>query len=205
MSAQPDDDPSDDSDTASPAGTLERITAAARRLFATHGVAATRMEDVARESGISRQYLYRLVPNRHQLVEHALVARCWELGAILQSRAQLDTSTIEDALLDQIIAGVTLGRDDSEFVYLANAVDRVRLHVLLTSADSPLHEINTGVYGRLFARAVAEGRLRTDMSLDSMVEWLQGVMTMLASRDDQDLDAMRAMVRGYVLPSLLKG
>jgi hypothetical protein len=36
-----------------------------------------------------------------------------------------------------------------------------------------------------------------------MVDWLQGVLALLAGRDDLDDDAERRLIREFVLPSLL--
>jgi hypothetical protein len=44
--------------------------------------------------------------------------------------------------------------------------------------------------------------LRTDVSVDAMVTWLQGVMTMLAGRSDLDEGSMHEVVNTFVVPSL---
>jgi AcrR family transcriptional regulator len=180
---------------------LTRIVAAARRLFAENGVSRTRLEDVSAAVGISRQYLYRFVSGRDGLIELALLARCRELGAQLEARAHLDADDVTAAVADQVVAGAMIAHDD-EFVLLAEAMPRDRLNALLTGADSPLHRINMRVYGPLFARAIGAGLLRTDVSVDAMVTWLQGVMTMLAGRSDLDEGSMHDVVDTFVVPSL---
>lgn len=181
---------------------LARIVTTARRLFAEMGVARTRLEDVANEVGISRQYLYRFVKGREELIELALLARCAEVGAELEARAHLDSDDIREAITDHIIAGISMGRDDREFKYLSAALDLERLNAFLTNEDSPLHRINTRAFGPLLARAISAGLLRTDVSVDAMTGWLQGVMTMLSGRNDLDHDALRQTVQNFVLPSL---
>jgi AcrR family transcriptional regulator len=180
---------------------LTRIVAAARRLFVDNGVSRTRLEDVSAAVGISRQYLYRFVSGRDKLIELALLARCRELGAQLAARANLDTDDVTAAVVDQVVAGAMIAHD-SEFGLLAAAMPRDRVNALLTSADSPLHRINTRVFGPLFARAISAGLLRTDVSVDAMVTWLQGVMTMLAGRSDLDEVSMHDVVDTFVVPSL---
>jgi AcrR family transcriptional regulator len=180
---------------------LTRIVAAARQLFADNGVSRTRLEDVSAAVGISRQYLYRFVSGRDGLIELALLARCRELGAQLEARAHLDADDVTAAVADQVVAGAMIAHDD-EFVLLAEAMPRDRLNALLTGADSPLHRINMRVYGPLFARAIGAGLLRTDVSVDAMVTWLQGVMTMLAGRSDLDEGSMHDVVDTFVVPSL---
>jgi AcrR family transcriptional regulator len=180
---------------------LTRIVAAARRLFVENGVSRTRLEDVSAAVGISRQYLYRFVSGRDKLIELALLARCRELGAQLEARAHLDADDVTAAIVDQVVAGALIAHD-VEFGLLAAAMPRDRLNMLLTSAASPLHRINTRVFGPLFARAIGAGLLRTDVSVDAMVTWLQGVMTMLAGRSDLDEVSMHLVVDTFVVPSL---
>ena len=135
------------------------------------------------------------------LIELALLARWRELGAQLEARAHLDADDVTAAVADQVVAGAMIAHDD-EFVLLAEAMPRDRLNALLTGADSPLHRINMRVYGPLFARAIGAGLLRTDVSVDAMVTWLQGVMTMLAGRSDLDEGSMHDVVDTFVVPSL---
>jgi len=181
----------------------ESVIAAARACYAELGVDATRMEDVARRAGVSRQHLYSFVSGRDELLELALLARLAEMGATLAARAADGPDDLVDLIAWQIAEGVRLGREDPEFVRLAEATPRIRLNHILTSRDSPLHGINHRAYGPIFARAMAAGRLRTDVTTDSMIEWLQGVMTLLSGRDDLSDAEQDAMVRNYVIPTLL--
>ena len=181
----------------------ESVIAAARACYAELGVEATRMEDVARLAGVSRQHIYSFVSGRDELLELAVLDRLAEIGAMLAENAAERHGELVEALVDQIAEGVRLGREDAEFVALAEAMPRIRLNHILTSRDSPLHAINHRIYAPIFARAMSAGRLRTDVTTDSMVEWLQGVMTLLAGRDDLGEDEQRAMIKDYVIPTLL--
>jgi AcrR family transcriptional regulator len=179
------------------------ITAAARGCFARDGIDATRMEDVAAAAGVSRPHLYSFVSGREGLLELAALARLRELGAESAARSRDLDGDIAEAMVDQIIATTRLGRSDPEFVALAEGMSRARVNFLLTSGSSPLHAINAQIFAPLFGRALAEGRLRSDAPTDEMVEWLQGVMALLAGRDDLDEEAQRKMLRTFVLPGIL--
>jgi AcrR family transcriptional regulator len=182
---------------------LARIIASARRLFVENGVSRTRLEDVSTAVGISRQYLYRFVSGRERLIELALLERSRELGAQLEARARVDADDITEAVAEQVVAGAMIAHD-TEFSVLAAAMPRDQLNALLTSATSPLHHINTRVFGPLFARAISDGLLRSDVSVDAMVTWLQGVMSMLAGRSDLDEASMHDLVDAFVVPSLFR-
>jgi AcrR family transcriptional regulator len=161
------------------------------------------MEDVAKRAGVSRQHLYSFVSGRDELLEAALLARLGELGAVLAERAEGGPEDLAELFVVQITEGVRLGREDPEFSRLAEAMPRIRLNHILTSRDSPLHAINYRAFAPIFARAMAASRLRTDVSTDSMVEWLQGVMALLSGRDDLSEDEQRSMLRSYVIPTLI--
>jgi AcrR family transcriptional regulator len=189
--------------TANVKSARESVIAAARACYAELGVEGTRMEDVARRAGVSRQHIYSFVSGRDGLLELAVLARLGEIGALLAERATERDGELVAVLVDQIAEGVRLGREDPEFVALAESMPRIRLNHILTSGDSPLHAINHRIYAPIFARAMADGRLRTDVTTDSMVEWLQGVMTLLAGRDDLGDEEQRAIIRSYIIPTLL--
>jgi AcrR family transcriptional regulator len=192
--------------TAAATDSLSAYVAAARRCFARDEVSETRMEDIAQEAGLSRQYLYRLVSSREELIELAVIDRAREFTDELAARAErLDPDgDLEQSFVDQIVFSASLGRDDPEFVKLAGALPRERINHALTSSDSPFHGYTARAFEPLFARALSEGRLRTEVSVDAMVDWLQGVLALLAGRDDLDEAAERRLIREFILPSLLR-
>jgi AcrR family transcriptional regulator len=194
------------SDAAPKEESLRLYVAAARRCFWRDGVSETRMEDIAQEAGLSRQYLYRLVSGREELIEMAMIDRAREFTDDLAARAERlgSDGDLEESFIDQIVFAVSLGRDDPEFVRLAGALPRDRTNHALTSSDSPFHGYTARAFEPLFARALSEGRLRTDVSVDATVDWLQGVLALLAGRDDLDDAAERRLIREFILPGLLK-
>lgn len=164
------------------------------------------MEDVAREAGLSRQYLYRLVSGRDELIELAMIDRAREFTDELAARAAglPPSDDLREAIIDQIVFAVSMGREDPEFVALARELPRERTNHALTSSESPFHSYTVRAFEPLFARGMSAGTLRTDVTVDAMVDWLQGVLALLAARDDLDDEAERRLVRDFVLPGLLR-
>lgn len=181
------------------------FVAAARRCFARDGVASTNMADVAREAGLSRPYLYKLFSSRLELIELAMLDRGREFSDELSSRAidAAATGDLRRALIDQLRFSVSLGRDDPEFVTLAAALPRERLNHLFTAADSPLRDFTWRTFEPLLTRAAADGVLRTDVSVAEIIDWLHGVVLMLAGRDDLDEAAERRLMASFVLRGIL--
>jgi AcrR family transcriptional regulator len=182
---------------------LRPIVAAARQCFAQYGVSKTRMDDVAKAARMPRPYLYEYVTGRAELVELALLERAREFADTLAAGVDLATDDVAGALLEALMASIQLARVDVEFAYLAEAISRVRLNLLLTGRRSPVHVAVRGVFDGLFERARERGVLRVDVSEEAMVEWLQGVMTWLTPRVDLEDEELRELLRGFAVPAVL--
>jgi AcrR family transcriptional regulator len=64
----------------------EHVLEAAERIFAEHGFASTRMQDIARAAGISLATLYQAYPGKAELYRAILIARDAEmLGAVMSA------------------------------------------------------------------------------------------------------------------------
>lgn len=182
---------------------VEVVVAAARACFAAGGISGARMDDIARHAGVSRAHLYAFVSGRPELIKLAAMARLGELGQLLSDRMRESELDLEDSIVEQVLATARAGREDPEFVALAEAIPRFELNEILTSADSPVHEINSRIFGPVLGRAMTEGRLRTDVPIDAIVEWLQRILASEAGRAHVDDEALRVTVRRFVLPAIL--
>jgi AcrR family transcriptional regulator len=183
---------------------LQPIVRAARECFARVGVQRTRMEDVARGAGMSRQAVYRYVSGRDDLVELAIVERCREFAEDLMAATDPEPDDVLEAMIDLMLRLMKTGREDPEFVSLAEAMPRIRLNILLTSAGSPMHVVVGGCFEPLFIRAADQGLLRDDITRREMVEWLQGILTLFTPRADLDVSEIRRYLKEFALRCLLK-
>jgi AcrR family transcriptional regulator len=185
-------------------GALQPIIRAARDCFARAGVQRTRMEDVARGTGLSRQAVYRYVSGRTDLVELAIVERCREFAEDLIAGTDPEPEDVVEAMIDLMLRMMKAGREDTEFVALAEAMPRVRLNQVLTGAGSPMHSLVGACFDPLFARAAGQGLLRDDITRREMVEWLQGILTLFTPRVDLDVSETRRYLKEFALRSLLR-
>jgi AcrR family transcriptional regulator len=181
---------------------LARVVEGARKCFAARGVPRTRMDDVAEAAGMARQNVYRYVSGREELVELAVIERLREFQEQLLADLDESTGDLPSAFIDHILRSVRIGRGDREFLYLTDALPRVELNLLVGSPE--VREIVRDSFEPLIRRARTEGALRTDASEDEMIEWLQGVLTLLTPRTDLDEAALRRIVEKFTLPVLLK-
>jgi AcrR family transcriptional regulator len=184
---------------------LTTVVSAAREAFARYGIHRTRMEDIAACAGIPRQYLYRYVASKEKLVELALLERCREFSDEILETTRLSSSEgPEEALATAIVACVIAGRDDTEFAYLAEALSRTRLNLILSGSGSPMHTYVKRCLSPILERARSAGSLRADADDDAIIDWLQGQMTWLTPRDDLDEPAMKALLKTFMVPSLFQ-
>lgn len=180
------------------------IVAAARRCFVRLGVEKTRMEHVAAEAGLARQTLYKYVAGKDELVELALLERCREFSEQLRPTGPFDVDRLPETLTDLVIASVDLGRHDAEFAYLTEALPQSRLGPLTTSQGSVMHDLVWHAFAPVITASRAAGVLRDEPSDSEIVEWLQGVIALLAPRLDLDEMAQRRRVRLFVLPAMFR-
>lgn len=140
---------------------------------------------------------------RLKLIELALLERCREFADTIAAHARSATGPLEEQIVAVLVEAIIAGREDSEFAYLAEALPRARLNLLLTGSGSPMHAYVQSCLHPVLTRALESGRLRVDVSEDDMVDWLQGVMTWLTPRDLAVSD-MRRLLRDFALPALLQ-
>ena len=86
---------------------LTTVVSAAREAFARYGIHRTRMEDIAAAAGIPRQYLYRYVASKEQLIELALLERCREFSDEILERTRVSAKSPEHALVTAIVPNQT--------------------------------------------------------------------------------------------------
>jgi AcrR family transcriptional regulator len=182
---------------------LATVLSAAREVFAQFGVHRTRMEDIASAAGLKRQYLYRFISGREELVELALLQRCQEFSEELRAQAEAFNGELDPDLATILVSCVLIGRHDREFNYLSEAIPRSRLSELLTSSTSPVHAMALYWLAPVLDRARQQKRLRTDVDDDEIVDWLTGILMFLAPRDDLGEDTLRDLIATFALPSVL--
>lgn len=177
------------------------IVAAARECFAHLGVHRTRMEDVAAAAGTVRTSIYRRVSSRDQLVELALLERCREFSVELRARTNLHADDLRTELVDLAIRSIAIGRGDEEFGYLVEALPR-RLGSFLTGPGSPMHQIVFDTFAPLIVQGRERGVIREDASDHDIVEWIQGIITLFAPRDDLSDFEERRRIRTFLVPAV---
>lgn len=133
----------------------QRLLAAAKDLFATHGLDVT-LDDIARHAGVGTGTAYRRFPNKDALIDALMVDRIGEMAAIARE-------CLEEPDPWRGISGFF------ERALALQAADRGLKDVLFSSGRGRERSVQARqqmapVVGRLVRRAVEAGAVRSDMS-----------------------------------------
>jgi AcrR family transcriptional regulator len=183
----------------------ERVLVATYACVARYGLAKTTIDDVAKESGVSRATIYRLFGGRDELL---LETVGWEMNRFFVRLAE----AVADApdLAGRLEVGLT-------FAHRAIREHDVLQKVLVTEPDRLLplltieqHRVLGYVHDYLrplLDEEDAAGRLRPGLDRDETAEYLaRMVLSLIASpgrHDLEDPDAVRELVRRELLGGIV--
>jgi AcrR family transcriptional regulator len=180
---------------------VERIMSAARQCFSRYGVHRTSMNDIAKAAGVSRQTVYNTIAGRQELIEAVVVLRIEEMSDELRGVMERQP-TFVDAIVETSLASVELARKDPELTNLMETATTVRLFEIIAGPFPAIHESVTRLFRPLFEQARLAGELRADVSDDDLADWIRTVYLSLILRADLDADAIRRVVRTFLVPSM---
>lgn len=177
-----------------------RVIAATLRCVAKWGINKTTLEDVARESGLSRATVYRVAPGgKESLLELVAAAELNRFFLALDAAVR-DLDTLEEVL----VAGVvTAARHLTEHAALNFMIEHEPDQILPWFAFTNLDVILANV--RVFAAPYVERWLGDDAGHSA--EWLARIVlsyvcTPSAEFDLADEESARRLVRTFVLPGI---
>jgi AcrR family transcriptional regulator len=178
------------------------ILDAAVRCIKRYSVRKVAVEDIAREAGISRRTLYRLYAGRRAIMAAIVFDRLTHLAAGV--KAALKTcATFEDSVIVGTIETIRLARADRIFEALVEEDHTLTIDEDPAAADAPIRGLSRSIWLDVFSKARRQGLLRANISEQEAMDWLIEIHRLLDLRDDLDDDAIEAMLRKFVLPSLM--
>lgn len=185
----------------------DRIVSATYACISRFGIAKTTVEDVVRESGVSRATIYRTFPGGRDELLRAAVA-----GEIVRFFAELAARVQGAASLAQLLEeGLTFARrsvaeHDLLRKMLVTEPDRL-LPLLSTEAHHTLPFIAAFLHPHLAREALAH-RLRPGVEPDAACDYLaRSVLSLIASPgrwDLRDPEQVREVVRTELLAGIVE-
>jgi AcrR family transcriptional regulator len=158
-----------------------RIVAAARDMFAEHGIDVA-MAEIARHAGVSNGTLYNRFPTRQDLIEAVFIDRLETLAALAQ-RAISDPDPWQ-GFVSYLTGMCELQADDSGF-------NEVAARGLNSPAAQPLRDKAAAALSQLFADAKSSGDLRADVTVDDLVFVIWGISRTVEMTNDHTPDTWR--------------
>jgi AcrR family transcriptional regulator len=158
--------------------TRRRILDAACRCFDRDSIRHTSMEEVARESGMSRQTIYRHFQAKEELVAAVSVQKAEAVTDLVRERIQGESDS-RGRIVGAIVACVEKLVTDRQMREMIEG----EYKQLMQRAERS--DVVATVHARwmpILRQAVADGTLRTDIDLDVMISWLTDIEMLLAMR-----------------------
>ncbi|HET6949607.1 MAG TPA: helix-turn-helix domain-containing protein [Acidimicrobiales bacterium] len=178
-----------------------RLLDAARRCITRWGIHKTSLDDIAREAGVGRATVYRAFPGgKERLVRTVL---CHEAGRIFErcTAALQASGTLEDLVTAGLGEALTIIRDDELLrSVLTHEPELILPHFAFHQLDRYL-DTTTELCRPHLARFLPADDIRPAAELLARISLTFGFRPP-AWFDAHDPDAVRRLVRTYVVPAL---
>lgn len=170
----------------------EQILAAATTAFARNGFAATGLDDIAAEAGITRVILYRHFDSKTDLYQAALDRFC----AVMSDHVAEPVGGFTDASIDGLLKAATAEPDGFRLLF----VHAAREPEFKAAADR-FHDQVTEIAHLQISQVVADqawarwaARMAPTVAIEAIIAWLD------AGRPDPDLaaDRIRHVIAGVI-------
>lgn len=180
----------------------ELILAAAQKLFASRGLHATSMLDIAEEARVSRATVFNQFGSKH-LVLDAITARSLAAYRDLLAAALQDEESSTPDILRRLFSAMSVGLESNRRLYREVFAEIRKMSMGLDgSGDSPrLREEAYGMLVAIFARGQSRADISRKQSADVMATALD---SLLSGAVTQWLHAPRALALAPLLASLVE-
>lgn len=170
-----------------------QILMVAAKCFKRFGVRRTRLEDIAKEAGVSRPLLYKIYGSRQALME-ILIAK--EVEDIINDQATYLTSysSFSEAIVEGSVRGIERSRKAKLLSDLMANNTALQMPDLVLDDSKPLKAIAMRIWQPVFEMGRASGEVSGDLSDDDLFEWLMSVHYMFLLRNELGADRIRRLL-----------
>jgi AcrR family transcriptional regulator len=182
--------------------TEARIVAAARACFESHGIAGTRLEDVALGAGLSRQTLYKYFSGKQDIVDQIGFLEMVRINASLRT-ALGGAQGFAERLTQAIVLSVEIALDNP---YIRRAIEELGILPGFSGADARILDWQRDKWRPMIRRAAARGELAEDLEFEALVQWIiqcQLLLTLSYQRLSDAGIAVAPFVRRFMVAPLL--
>lgn len=167
-----------------------KITRAAAELLLLRGFDKTTVDEVAARAGVGKATVYRRWPSKEDLAVAAMET------LYSAEFPEPDTGSIQDDLAASYRSLIAFANTETGAAYLRMSITesvRDERIAALYRASSQRREAESR---RTLERAIERGEVRADVDIDSVVQWLSGIVTarVILGRPVPTLDEVDALV-----------
>ena len=180
-----------------PDNLLDRLIDAADAELTEHGSLTGRFEAVAHRAGVSRATAYRQLGSVSELFKQVGLRRSQKYLASL--RTVMDA---EDSALDKLEAALIYGARmlPSDPIVL-NLISRK----FSSTVDPEVYRLVHGLMGPTLADGRNSGEIRSDVDVESIIQYLIEQSYLATHASDRSADAVRRRFRMFVVPAITLG
>jgi AcrR family transcriptional regulator len=170
-----------------------QILNVAAKCFKRFGVRRTRLEDIAKEAGVSRPLLYKIYGSRQVLME-ILIAR--EVEEIINDQATYiaSYSSFAEAIVEGSVRGIERSRKAKLLSDLMANNTALQMPDLVLDDSKPFKAIAMRIWQPVFEMGRASGEVSAALTNDDLFEWLMSVHYMFLLRNELSADRIRRLL-----------
>ncbi|MFT6593176.1 MAG: AcrR family transcriptional regulator, partial [Zhongshania sp.] len=160
-----------------------QILNVAAKCFKRFGVRRTRLEDIAKEAGVSRPLLYKIYGSRQALME-ILIAK--EVEGIINDQATYiaSYSSFAEAIVEGSVRGIERSRKAKLLSDLMANNTALQMPDLVLDDRKPFKAIAMRIWQPVFEMGRASGEVSAALTNDDLFEWLMSVHYMFLLRNE---------------------
>ena len=183
-----------------------QILAAAEAAIQRFGVAKTTIDDVAKETGVSRPTIYRYFSDRDTLMTAMIEARSRRLFDDAREYVA-DRNTFAEQLVDGLLYLVDKGRRDPA-IHLIVSPEQVNRATALVGSTSLAARLTSEMWTPLIVAARERGEIRDGLTDGEICNWITVVELILVGRmdfGDPSSPDNRRLLANLLLPGIVSG
>ena len=183
-----------------------RVYEAGYECFGRFGMGKTTIDDVAKESGVSRATIYRLFPGGKEQLLRETVG--WEMNRFFARLGErVVTAPDFESLLEEALVFAHEALREHEVLQKVLVTEPDRLLPLLTVESQRVVAAITNFVRPYLEQEEAAGRLRAGVDIDEAADFVARMtLSLIGSPGSYDLDdpaEVRRLVRGQLLGGVL--
>jgi AcrR family transcriptional regulator len=158
----------------------DRLLDAADHCYAQRGVARTRIDHIAQVAGVHRTTVYSYFPNKNALVSASFVRSARTILNASKNQFLTDKPFLEQ-LISATLEALAATRASPTMALLLGTGEAAGLTVHAASASEEWQTLARDTLGPYLTRAVADGYVRDDVSVEVILRWIWRVSFSLAT------------------------